>query len=100
MSGQENSSSSSSVDVVDRLRAAMRAGWWTVFIGVLLVTFVWLVRLAVVELNLTFVATVWGVSMDEVGRIFLGYLVISKLILFVMALSCVFLTILVRELSR
>ena len=100
MSGSENSSSSSGSDVVDRLRAAMHAGWWTVFIGALLVTFVWLVRLAVVELNLTFVATVWGVSMDAIGVIFLGYIVISKLILFIAALACVFLTRMVRELSR
>jgi len=78
----------------------MHAGWWTVIIGALLVTFVWLVRLAVVELNLTFVATLWGVSMDTIGVIFLGYIVVSKLILLVAALGCVFLTLLVRELSR
>jgi hypothetical protein len=100
MSGSESSSSSSGGDVVDRLRAAMRAGWWTVIIGALLVTFVWLVRLAVVELNLTFVATVWGISMDEVGRIFLDYIVICKLILLIAVLACVFLTMMVRELSR
>jgi len=86
--------------VVRLLRAAMHAGWWTVIIGALLVTFVWLVRLVVLGLDLTFVATVWGVSMDEVGRIFLGYIVISKLILFIAGLACVFLTILIRELSR
>ena len=100
MSGSESSSSSSGTDVVGLLRSAMRAGWWTVVIGALLVTFVWLVRLVVLGLDLTFMATVWGVSMDEVGRIFLGYIVVSKLILFIAALACVFLTILVRELSR
>ena len=78
----------------------MRAGWWTLLIGALYITVAWLMRAAVLGWELTWVARLWGTSIEEVGRIWHGAIVFCKLMLFPGFLACIFLTILVRELSR
>jgi hypothetical protein len=95
-----SSSSSSGSNLVGPLRAAMRAGWWTLLIGALLIGVSWLMRWAVLAWELTWLERLWGASIVEIGRMWLGALVFSKLILFVGLLACIFLTILVRELSK
>jgi|GEM_PF-3120301 len=100
MADPGSSSSSSGTDLVGPLRAAMRAGWWTLLIGALLITVSWLMRWVVLGLKLTWLERLWGASIVEIGRIWLGALVLSKLVLFVGFLACIFLTILVRELSK
>jgi len=100
MAGSESSSSSSGTGVVGQLRAAMRAGWWTLLIGALYITVAWLIRAAVVGWELTWVARLWGTSIEEVARIWLGAIFLCKLMLFLCFLACIFLTILVREQSR
>ncbi len=100
MAGAESSSSASGTDLVGPLRAAVRASWWTSLIGVLLITVSWLMRWAVLAGKLAWVERLWGASGDEIARLWLGALVFCKLMLFVAFLACVFLTILVRELTR
>jgi len=100
MAGPENSSSSSSSDLVGPLRAAMRAGWWTLLIGALLIIVSWLMRWVVLRWELRWLEHLWGASIAEMARIWLGAIVFCKLILFVGFLACIFLTIMVRELSK
>jgi hypothetical protein len=88
-------------DFEQKVRAAAVAGWWTLLVAAAAVLFQWAVYQLVVPSRLTLVLTLWGSdSWAEVQHLWLLGTIILKLLLFVMALLCLWLTLWARQLRK
>lgn len=78
-----------------RLRAASRAGWWTLLVGVGVVLLQWLVYLAVTSRRPSWVLALWGSTMswEDIQSVWLYAILAMRMLLFALALSVVWATI-------
>ena len=85
-----------------RLRAAVRAGWWTLVVGAVLVTLQWGLYLAITARRPAWVLSVWGpdVSWQMLERRWLGALITLRVVLFILAMVVVWGTIWAAALRR
>jgi hypothetical protein len=85
-----------------RLRAAVRAGWWTLLVGAVLVTVQWGLYLAITSRRPAWVLSIWGpdASWQMVERRWLSALITIRVVLFVLAMVVVWGTIWAAALRR
>jgi hypothetical protein len=86
-----------------RLRAAVRAGWWTVLIWVLFLTVIWGVSLAMVRCRPSWVLGMFGpgyITWAEIQTMFFWIIAVAKVVVWVWTMGVVFLTIWLRQLRR
>ena len=84
--------------MMEAIRSAAVAGWWTVLIGAIWVTVAWLIWRSVLKSKPAWLMKLWGFEMDwkEVQRIMFYSLAVMKMILFVCILICIWLTLWAR----
>ena len=78
------------------VKAAAVAGWWTVLIAAIWITFAWLVWRSVLKSKPAWLMKLWGFDLawDEVQRIMFYFMAIMKMILFILILICIWLSLL------
>ena len=78
------------------VKAAAVAGWWTVLIAAIWITFAWLVWRSVIKSKPAWLMKLWGFDLgwDEVQRIMFYFMAIMKMILFILILICIWLSLL------
>jgi len=87
---------------VRRLAAAVRAAWWTLLIGVVLVSVQFIVYRSMVhsEAGWDWVSGLMGVEAYDARRIILLFMLILRVMLAAMLFASVFLSLWVRRLRR
>jgi hypothetical protein len=85
-----------------RLRASARAGWWTLLIGAVFLTFQWIIYILLMSGRPSWPLVLWGngISWDIVQNLWLWGAAIFKLCLWLMALVVIWLTLWARQLRR
>jgi hypothetical protein len=85
-----------------KVHAAAGALWWTVLIGYLLLTLVWLVYLLLVSARPAWLVGLWGqdISWDFMQTMSLWFLGVFKLFLWFLFLAALWLTLWARRLRR
>ena len=81
--------------MMEAVRSAAVAGWWTVLIAGIWVTVAWLIWRGVLKSKPAWLMKLWGFEMDwkEVQRIMFYSLAVMKMIIFVCILVCLWLTL-------
>jgi hypothetical protein len=88
-------------DGVRAVRLAIRAGWWTVLMGVLVLTYVWLVGLIVIKLQPGWVTAMsGGVAYAEFRQAWFYFLAGGKFILLLAVMLLVWAHLWTRSLAR
>jgi hypothetical protein len=86
-------------DLEREVRCAAVAGWWTLLVAAGVVVLQWVVYHIVMSLRPSLVLTLWGSgSWPEVQHLWLLGTVVLKILLFVLALLCLWLTLWARQL--
>jgi hypothetical protein len=87
-------------DFERKVRGAGIAGWWTVLVAAAGLLLQWVAYLFVMSTRPAFALAVWGAGTDwpEVQHLWLLGTVVLKILVFVLALLCVWLTLWAREL--
>ena len=84
-----------------RVSAAAAAGWWTVLVGVLWLTFGWLAWMAILHFKPDWLLTLWvGMSWDDAREFMILFLGTAKMILLVCFLATLWLTFWARGMKR
>jgi uncharacterized membrane protein YhaH (DUF805 family) len=75
-----------------RVRDAAIAGWWTILVAVIVASVQWL----------AYLLCVWGPSMswERMGRLWMGYMAVFKIIIWTMILAVIWLSLWARRLRR
>ncbi len=83
-------------------RCAVRAGWWTLLIGALILTYGWLMGLLLIKWGAPgCVRRLWGgVSVTEFRLVWIGFLGLMKLGLFFLLLALLWATLWLRGLRK
>jgi hypothetical protein len=86
----------------NKLQASVRAGWWTLLIGALFLTFQWIVYLVLMSSRPSWFPPLWGngVSWDAIQNLWLWGAAIFKLCLWLMALVVIWLMLWARQLRK
>jgi hypothetical protein len=89
-------------DFAGRIRSAAIAGWWTILIGSLFLTFQWLASLALLSIKPGWLLTLWGpdITWETVRTIWLWAMAIFKICLWLITLVVIWLSLWARRLSR
>jgi hypothetical protein len=89
-------------DFAGRIRSAAIAGWWTILIGSLFLTFQWLASLALLSIKPGWLLTLWGpdITWKTVRTIWLWAMAIFKICLWLITLVVIWLSLWARRLSR
>jgi len=87
---------------VRRLGAAARAAWWTLVVGIGVVSFQFMVYEVILHCEVAWEWISWLMGLDpDVARlIVLGFMLILRIILVALLLACIFLSLWVRRLRR
>ena len=86
-----------------RLRTAVRAGWCTIIVGVMMMTVSWLGYLCLMHARPDWIRTMWGgesLTWDQMQTTVLWFFSIFKLILWTAMLGALFLTLWARNLKK
>ncbi len=85
-----------------RVRDAAIAGWWTILVAVIVASVQWLAYLAVMHFKPEWMLCVWGPSMswERMGRLWMGYMAVFKIIIWTMILAVIWLSLWARRLRR
>jgi hypothetical protein len=85
-----------------RLKAFVRAGWWTVLIGGIFLTLQWIFYLVFMSSRPSWSLAIWGhgVGWDQIQNLWLWIAAIFKLCLWLMVLALVWLTLWCRGLRK
>jgi hypothetical protein len=86
-----------------RLRAAVRAGWWTVLIWVVFLTVAWGIGLAVMRCQPTWALDMMGsgqITWAQIQTLYLWIISVAKVVVWIWTMGVVFLTIWLRQLRR
>jgi hypothetical protein len=86
-----------------RVRSAAAAGWWTVLIGVIWLTVVWFVYLAIMAHRPEWMLCLWGgqdMTWATIRNISLWFFGVFKLVLYIFVLLSIWLTIWGRKLRQ
>ena len=77
------------------VEAAAAAGWWTVLIGAIWLTLVWLLWRSILKSKPAWLLKLWGFELDwkDMQRIMIHFMVVAKMILFVCILLCIWLSL-------
>ena len=78
------------------VKAAAVAGWWTVLIAAIWITFAWLVWRSVIKSKPAWLMKLWGFDLgwDEVQKVMFYFIALMKMILFILILICIWLSLL------
>jgi hypothetical protein len=89
-------------DFAQKVRAAAVAGWWSLLIGYVLLTIIWLVYLGIISARPTWLMDLWGkgISWDFMQVLSLWFLGIFKLFLWLMLIVVIWLTLWARQLRK
>ena len=89
-------------EFASRVRSAAVAGWWTILIGALLLTFQWLVSLPLLSKKPDWLLTLWGpdITWQTVRTVWLWAMTIFKLCLWLMTLLVIWLSLWARRLEQ
>jgi len=81
-------------ECVQAIRQASIAGWWTVLIGAIWLTVVWLVWLLILRAKPGWLISLWGgnIGWDKIQSLMITFMAVLKIILFVGVLGCLWLT--------
>ena len=84
------------------VRAAARAGWWTLLIAAGFLLLQWIMYLLVLSIRPTWLPPMWGpdVGWDTVQRVWFQAIAIFKLSLWLLALIVLWLTLWARQMRR
>jgi len=85
-----------------KLQASVRAGWWTLLIGAVFLTFQWIVYLVLMSSRPPWLPALWGngVAWDTIQNLWLWGTVSFKLCLWISALVVIWLTLWSRQLKK
>jgi hypothetical protein len=85
-----------------RVRAAAVAGWWVVLIAVCFLTLLWLIYLAVMSTQPTWLLTLWGPRVDWpfVQNVWFWAMAAFKFCLWLWVLMVLWLTLWARQLRK
>jgi hypothetical protein len=85
-----------------RVRAAAGAGWWTILIAALWMTGAWLVWLWILSAQPGWAAALWGgkIDWDQIRALMIKFFALSKLVLFLAAMTVIWLSLWARKLKR
>lgn len=86
-----------------RLRAAVRAGWWTVLIWVVFLTVLWGISLAMLRCQPGWMLDMMGsgqITWAQIQMLYLWIIAVAKVVVWVWTMVVVFLTIWLRQLRR
>ena len=86
-----------------RLRAAVRAGWWTVLIWVVFLTVLWGISLAMMRCHPPWALDMMGsgeIAWPQVHTLLLWIISVAKVVVWIWTMVVVFLTIWLRQLRR
>jgi len=89
--------------LAQRVRSAAVAAWWTILIAAIWLTVGWLIWLAILSAQPSWLLTLWGrkdMSWEEVHRFVITFLVVFKMILFVCVLLAIWLSLWGQRLKR
>lgn len=77
------------------VRSAAIAGWWTVLIGAIWITLVWLIWRSILKSKPAWLLNLWGFEIDwkDIQRIMINFMVVAKMILFIFILLCIWLSL-------
>jgi hypothetical protein len=86
----------------DRLRAAVRAGWWIVALAVVVVTLQWIGYLVLISHQPSWFLWLWGpdATWPQVQNVWLATTAAFKLAIWIMALIVLWATVWRRMLTR
>jgi hypothetical protein len=88
-------------DFERKVRAAGVAGWWTVLVSAAALTLQWVAYLFVMSSRPDVVLSLWGsTSWLEVQHLWLLGTVFLKILLFVLAILCLWLTLWAKQLRQ
>ena len=81
--------------LLDIIRSAAVAGWWTVLIGAIWLTISWLIWMVILKKKPSWLITLWGdnLSWDQVQSIMITFMAVAKIILLVFVLLSIWLTL-------
>lgn len=84
-----------SENFVQVVRSAAIAGWWTVLIGAIWITLVWLIWRGILKSKPAWLLNLWGFEIDwkDIQRIMINFMVVAKMILFIFILLCIWLSL-------
>ena len=85
-----------------KIRAAARAGWWTLLIGTGFLIFQWIAYLILMSAQPSWPLALWGkgLTWDSIQNLWLWSAATFKIILWVMALVIIWLTLWARQLRK
>ncbi len=86
----------------NRLQTLVKAGWWTLLIGAVFMAFQWIVYLAFMSLQPSWLPVLWGkgVTWDEIQKLWLWGTAVFKLFMLMLALVVTWLTLWSRLLKK
>jgi hypothetical protein len=88
-------------DFERKVHGAAVAGWWTVLVAAAVVLLQWVAYHIVMSLRPSLVLTLWGSdSWPEVHHLWLLGNVVLKVFVFILALLCLWLTLLAKQLRK
>jgi hypothetical protein len=89
-------------DFEKKVRSAGVAGWWMVLVAAAVLLLQWVAYLVVMSTRPAFALTVWGsgIGWPEVQRLWLLGTGVLKILVFVLALLCLWLTLWAKELRK
>ncbi len=87
---------------VPEFRCAVRAGWWTLLIGLAILTYGWLMGLLLLRWGVPdWMLTLWGgVSVGEFRLVWICFLGLMKVGLFFLLLALLWATLWLRSLKK
>ena len=82
------------MDLASKVRAAARAGWWTVILVSLIMTGAWFLAIAIVGAQPAWLGKIWPgeVDWDEIQALYVRFFAVFKMIVWTMIALTIWLT--------